>query len=50
MTAERFPYLDGVGLQRCNACLQLWAECSCDRRAPEWQPRLPFAPPPRIDR
>jgi hypothetical protein len=53
MTAERFMYRDGVGLDRCNACLQLWAECTCDERTPEWQQPLPFVDPPppaRIDR
>jgi hypothetical protein len=31
MIAARYPYRDGIGQQRCNGCLKLWAACTCTR-------------------
>jgi hypothetical protein len=31
MTAARYLYRDGVGVQRCNGCLAEWAHCTCER-------------------
>jgi hypothetical protein len=31
MIAARYPYRDGIGLERCNACLRPWAACLCTR-------------------
>jgi hypothetical protein len=35
MIARRYPYTDGVGVLRCNACLKEWAACVCRQPAPD---------------